>query len=125
MGTLPQPHAQEANEPDDLPDELYELPDEEEPYELPDDSTEYELLLLNDDTHTFEYVVALLWKVFGLPWNEGFVLTLNIHNHGRCVVFKGTWDQVQRKRARVIAYGRDPIWPWSTGPLTVEIQPIE
>ena len=40
----------DAEEPFDLPDEVHELPDEDEP-------ATYELVLLDDDTHSFDYVI--------------------------------------------------------------------
>lgn len=110
--------------PYDLPDEdePYDLPEEVEPFELPEDTAEYDLLVVNDDTHTAEYVAGLLEKLFGFTWAEGYALAWEIHNRGRAVVFTGSREQVERKRARVVAYGPDPWWPWSTGPLAVEIR---
>jgi ATP-dependent Clp protease adaptor protein ClpS len=115
----------DTGEPYDLPDdeEPFNLPEEVEPYELPPEPVRYDLIIINDDTHTHEYVAGLLEEVFGYTWAEGYALAWEIHNHGRVVVFTGSRQRVDRKRARVLAYGPDPWLPWSTGPLTVEVRP--
>src|SRR5262245_59077544 len=99
MGTRSQSGGHgDAEDPFELPDEPDELPIEGEPYDL---------VLLNDDTHTFEYVTALLGDLFGLPWNEGLELTLRIHERGWAVVFTGTQQEVELKRLQVLARGPD------------------
>lgn len=105
----------DAEHPFDLPDEPLDLPE-------PDESVEYDLVIIDDDTHTFEYVIALLHDVFGVPWDEGFGMAETIDYRGRRVVFTGTWREVEAKRAAVAAYGPDPRLPTSTGPVNVEIQ---
>ena len=112
-----------ADRPYDLPEEPSELPVAEELYDLPEpeESVDYELVLLNDDMHTFEYVMALLRDVFGVPWDNGFWVAKTIDHKGRKVVFTGTWQEVARKHDEVLAYGPDPRLPFSIGPLKVEI----
>jgi ATP-dependent Clp protease adaptor protein ClpS len=112
----------DPEEPFDLPEEPYELPAEGKPLDLPDESAEYDLVILNDDTHTFEYVIGLLHDLFGVPWDDGFGMTETIDYRGERVVFTGTWQGVMQKRAEVIAYGPDPWLPNSTGPLKVEVR---
>jgi len=103
-----------AEEPYDLPDEPDEFPIEGDPYEL---------ILLNDDTHTFEYVIALLGDLFGLSVEEGFALAQEIHERGWAVVFTGTRQEVELKRLQVLACGPDNLMWNSEGPLEVEIHP--
>ena len=105
----------------------YELPDEPDgsadaPFDLSDGSGRYDLVILNDDTHTYEYVMALLHDLFGISWDWGFAMTETIDWRGWRVVFTGTWSEVARKRDAVLAYGPDPRLPTSTGPLQVEIR---
>jgi ATP-dependent Clp protease adaptor protein ClpS len=84
---------------------------------------QYNLVLLNDETHTFEFAIALLRDVFGLPWNEAFELTLDIHDRGRQIVFTGSQEEIESKRVRVAEYGTDPRLASSTGPIKSEIAP--
>jgi ATP-dependent Clp protease adaptor protein ClpS len=85
-------------------------------------TTRYDLIIHNDDTHTYEYVIALLHDVFGIPPDAAYRMAKTIDRRGARVVFKGTREEVKRKRDEVTAYGPDPRVPTSTGPLLVEIR---
>ena len=63
-------------------DEPYELPDEEEPLDLTDEPGQFDLVILNDDTHTYEYVIALFHDLFGISWDFGYGID-RIHDSGR------------------------------------------
>jgi ATP-dependent Clp protease adapter protein ClpS len=83
----------------------------------------YHLALLNDDTHSFAYVIKMLRDVFGIPANQGYALAREIHEQGRGVVFTGSLDEVNNKRTQVIEYGPDPWAPSKTvEPLGVVIE---
>ena len=112
-----------ADSPHDLPGEPSELPVAEELFDLPEPekSVDYELVLLNDETHTYEYVMAMLRDVFGVPWDNGFWMAKTINYKGRLVVFTGALKEVERKRDQVLAYGPDSRLPFSIGPLKVDI----
>jgi ATP-dependent Clp protease adapter protein ClpS len=94
----------------------------EEPDDPTDESAEYGLVIFNDDDHTIEYVVRLLRTVFGIPDHLGLRLALKIQKRGEAVVFTGSLEEVERKRARVTSYS-PALWSWCFGgewPLTVE-----
>lgn len=101
-------------------EEPFELPDEE-PHELPDDPGEYDLVILNDDIHSAEYVVAMLHDLFGISWDFGYGMAETIDYRGERVLFTGTWQEVAQKRAEVLAYGPDR-WTGTKEPLGVEIR---
>src|SRR5262249_5278151 len=67
----------------------------------------YHLVLLNDDAHSFQYVVLMLRDVFNIPPERGFLLASVIHSQGRAVVFTGSLEQVNHKRSQVTEYGPD------------------
>lgn len=103
-----------AGSPYDLPDEPLELPGESE-------SGTYELVLLNDDVHSFEYVIAMLHDLFGVSWDTGYGMAETIDYRGERVLFTGTWQEAEQKRAEVLAYGPDR-WTGTTEPLGVEVR---
>jgi hypothetical protein len=114
MATLPQSGGRgDAEEPFDLPDEPHELPGEEE-------LKTYDLVILNDDTHSFEYVMSLFHEVLGIEWDTGFGMAETIDAYGGRVVFTGTWREVKQKRGEIRAYGPDPL-TGEAEPLQVEI----
>ncbi len=67
----------------------------------------YHVLLLNDEDHTFEYVIELLVKVFGHPVERAFTLTKRIDRDGRASVWTGSKEVAELKRDQVRGYGPD------------------
>ena len=84
----------------------------------------YDLVVMNDDTHTFGYVIQLLQEVLGVPLDRAQSFTLAIDQMGCATVFRGPLDEVTRKRDRILAYGPDASMPGSTGPLDVQIMEV-
>jgi ATP-dependent Clp protease adaptor protein ClpS len=83
----------------------------------------YNVIILNDEEHTFLYVIELLMKLFGHPQGTSFELTLKIHNTGRAVVYTTHKEKAELKRDQVLGYGPDPRMAISKGPLGCYIEP--
>ncbi len=67
----------------------------------------YAVVLLNDDEHTFQYVIETLSKVFGYPLEKCFTLTEQIHHQGRGVVWSGTRELAELKCDQIRSAGPD------------------
>ncbi|HWE35148.1 MAG TPA: ATP-dependent Clp protease adaptor ClpS [Isosphaeraceae bacterium] len=85
----------------------------------------YNVIILNDEEHTFEYVIELLTKLFAHSLTVAETLTWRIHNTGRAVVYTTHKEKAELKREQVLAYGPDPRMPVSKGPLACYIEPAE
>ena len=83
----------------------------------------YNVVILNDEEHTFPYVIDLLIKIFGHPLPTAEALTLRIHTSGRAVVYTTHKEKAELKRDQVLAYGPDPRMSISKGPLGCYIEP--
>jgi ATP-dependent Clp protease adaptor protein ClpS len=83
----------------------------------------FNVVILNDEEHTFEYVIELLTKLFGHPLTTAEQLTLRIHTTGRAVVYTTHKEKAELKREQVLAYGPDPRMSISKGPLGCYIEP--
>src|SRR5260370_42478323 len=46
----------------------------------------YNVILLNDDDHTFEYVITMLQELFGHPVETGYQMAVEVHTKGRAIV---------------------------------------
>jgi ATP-dependent Clp protease adaptor protein ClpS len=68
----------------------------------------YNVVLLDDDEHTFEYVIAMLQQLFGYPREKGYQMALEVHTSGRCVVLTTTREHAELKRDQIHAFGPDP-----------------
>ena len=85
----------------------------------------YNVILLNDDDHTFHYVIVMLKQLFGYPEEKGFQMAEEVHKSGRCVVLTTTKEHAELKRDQIHAFGPDP---WSSrdcqGSMSAVIEPV-
>src|ERR671931_2777354 len=68
----------------------------------------YNVVLLDDDYHTFEYVIAMLQQLFGYPREKGYQMALEVHTSGRVIVLTTTLEHAELKRDQIHAFGPDP-----------------
>ncbi len=83
----------------------------------------YNVVVINDEVHTFEYVIEVLTKLFAHPVAAAEALTWKIHNAGRAIVYTTHKEKAELKRDQVLAYGADPRMSTSKGPLDCYIEP--
>ncbi len=85
----------------------------------------YAVVLLNDDEHTFQFVVETLGKVFGYPLEKCFTLTEQVHHQGRGIVWSGTLELAELKRDQIRSAGPD-FYAAKTieFPLGVTVEPL-
>jgi ATP-dependent Clp protease adaptor protein ClpS len=83
----------------------------------------YHVVILNDEEHTFEYVIDLLTKLFRHSLPAAEELTWRIHNTGRAIVYTTHKEKAELKRDQVLAWGPDPRMSISKGPLGCYIEP--
>ena len=84
----------------------------------------YNVVLLNDDDHTFHYVIHMLKQLFGYPEEKGYQMALEVHTTGRVIVLTTTKEHAELKRDQIHAFGPDE---WSTrdckGSMSALIEP--
>jgi ATP-dependent Clp protease adaptor protein ClpS len=84
----------------------------------------YNVVLLNDDDHTFEYVIVMLKQLFGHPEEKGYQMAVEVHNTGRVIVLTTAKEHAELKRDQIHAFGPDP---WSSkeckGSMSALIEP--
>jgi len=83
----------------------------------------YHVIILNDEEHTFDYVIELLTKLFGHPLKTAHELTWRIHNSGRAIVYTTHREKAELKCDQVLGFGADPRMAISKGPLGCYIEP--
>lgn len=85
----------------------------------------YHVVLLDDNDHTFEYVVEMLFKLFGHPPELGWKMAWEVHTTGRVIVFTGPLERAEFKRDQIHRYGPDPRIPRCKGSMSAIIEPAE
>jgi ATP-dependent Clp protease adaptor protein ClpS len=83
----------------------------------------YHVVILNDEEHTFDYVIDLLTKIFRHSLSTAQELTWRIHSTGRAIVYTTHKEKAELKRDQVLAWGPDPRMSISRGPLGCYIEP--
>ncbi len=67
----------------------------------------FHVVLLDDDHHTYEYVIEMLRAVFGYPLAQGYQLAVEVDSTGRAVVFTGHFELAELKQQQIHTYGAD------------------
>src|SRR5262245_60325715 len=83
----------------------------------------YHVIILNDDDHTFDYVIEMLQAVFDFSYEIALARTMEAHTTGSSIVLTCELNKAERKRDQVHAYGPDWRMPNSRGSVTALIEP--
>lgn len=83
----------------------------------------YNVVLLDDDDHSYEYVILMLKKVFGHPIEKGYELAQEVDAQGRVVVATTNLEQAELKREQIQAFGPDPLIPRCKGSMSANVEP--
>ena len=97
------------------------------PQEQKDEKTKrqppYNVILLNDDDHSFVYVVLMLQQLFGYPPEKGWQMAQEVDSTGRVIVLTTTLERAELKRDQIHAFGPDPGIPRCKGSMSAIIEP--
>ena len=85
----------------------------------------YHVVLLNDDDHTYDYVIEMLKALFGHPVEKGYMLAKEVDTRGRVIVCTTSLERAELKRDQIHAYGPDPRIDRCKGSMSAEIEPAE
>lgn len=83
----------------------------------------YNVVLLDDDEHTYEYVVEMLHNLFFLPESVAFQHAIEVDTAGRTTVMTCELPQAEFARDQIHGYGADPRMPKSKGSMSAIIEP--
>ena len=83
----------------------------------------YHVIILNDDEHTFDYVVEMLEAVFSLPYATALAHTMEADATGSSIVLTTSLEEAESKRDQVHAYGPDWRLPHSRGSVAALVEP--
>jgi ATP-dependent Clp protease adaptor protein ClpS len=82
----------------------------------------YHVVLWNDDDHSYQYVIAMLQKLFGHPPEKGFKLAEEVDRTGRVIVLTTTKEHAELKRDQIHAFGADRLIARSKGSMSSSIE---
>ena len=83
----------------------------------------YHVILLDDDDHTYDYVIGMLRKLFGYATEKAFQLACEVDQTGRVIVDTTTLERAELKRDQIVAFGRDWRIARCEGSMSAVIEP--
>ena len=83
----------------------------------------FHVVLLDDDEHTYDYVIEMLMKIFCHSPEAAFRHAVEVDTDGRTVVLTCEREQAEFGRDQIHAYGADPRMPISKGSMSAVIEP--
>ena len=84
----------------------------------------FHLILLDDDSHTYQYVIMMLGHIFGYGAEKSFAIACVVDSQGQAIVMTGPHDEVRNFQEKIHAYGADPLMPQSLGSMSAIIEPV-
>ncbi|NIP30819.1 MAG: ATP-dependent Clp protease adaptor ClpS [Candidatus Dadabacteria bacterium] len=86
-------------------------------------SPNYNVVLLDDNDHTYDYVIEMLMDIFNHSKRKAFEMACEVDFKGRVIVFSSTKKIAEAKRDEILLYGADWRLKRSKGPMSAIIEP--
>ena len=83
----------------------------------------YHVIILNDEEHSYEYVIEMLQNIFAFSYSTAMAHTLEADQTGSSIVLTCGLEEAERKRDQIHAYGPDWRMPNSRGAVTALVEP--
>ena len=83
----------------------------------------YHVILLNDEDHTYDYVIEMLTKIFAMSKATAFSHAVEVDTNGTTILITCELSQAELKRDQIHAYGPDWRLPKSLGSMAAIVEP--
>jgi ATP-dependent Clp protease adaptor protein ClpS len=83
----------------------------------------YSVVLLDDDDHTYDYVIEMLQKIFIFSVDQAYRHAEEVDRAGRTVLITCELPQAEFARDQIHSYGPDWRLPRSMGSMSAVIEP--
>ena len=84
----------------------------------------YRVVLLDDDDHTYDYVIEMLQKIFIFTLEEAYRHAEEVDATGRTVLITCEKPHAEFARDQVISYGADWRLERSKGSMSAIVEPV-
>jgi ATP-dependent Clp protease adaptor protein ClpS len=96
--------------------------------EIEDDTSDqlqplYHVILLNDDDHTYDYVIEMLAKIFGFSESKALSHAVEVDTNGTTILLTCELEKAEHKRDLIHSYGPDWRLPRSLGSMAAIVEP--
>ena len=83
----------------------------------------YHVILLNDEDHTYDYVIEMLQKLFGFGESRALRHAVEVDTRGTTILITCDLEKAELKRDQIHSFGPDPRMPRSMGSMAAVVEP--
>jgi ATP-dependent Clp protease adaptor protein ClpS len=83
----------------------------------------YRVVLLDDDDHTYDYVIEMLQKIFIFTLEQAYRHAEEVDRRGRTVLITCELAEAEYARAQICGFGPDWRLPRSQGSMSAVVEP--
>jgi ATP-dependent Clp protease adaptor protein ClpS len=84
----------------------------------------YQVVLLDDNDHTYDYVIEMLQRIFIFSLEQSWRHAEEVDRRGRTVLISCTLAEAEFGRDQIQAYGPDPRLARSKGSMSAVVEPV-
>jgi ATP-dependent Clp protease adaptor protein ClpS len=84
----------------------------------------YNVVLLDDDDHTYDYVIEMLQKLFIFSLEQAYSHAVEVDTHGRTILLTCALPEAEYARDQVHAFGPDRRMARSKGSMSAVVEPV-
>jgi ATP-dependent Clp protease adaptor protein ClpS len=85
----------------------------------------YHVILLNDEDHTYDYVIEMLMEIFEMDEDKAYQHTVEVDTKGHSRLATLPLSKAEIKRDQIHNYGADPRLARSRGGMAALLEPAE
>ncbi len=85
----------------------------------------WNVVLLDDDQHSYEYVIAMMERLFGHPKERAFQIAKRVDAQGRAVVLTTHREHAELKVQQIHGFGADPFIASCLGSMSAVLEPAD
>ena len=83
----------------------------------------YNVVLLDDDDHTYDYVIEMLQRLFIFSQDKAYGHAVDVDTYGRTIIMTCALSEGEFARDQIHGYGPDPRMPRSKGSMSAILEP--
>jgi len=87
--------------------------------------TPWNVILLDDDHHTYEYVMRMVGKLFGHNVASAFEVAKTVDSRGRAICVTTHKELAELRVQQVHGFGPDPLMSESAGSMSAVMEPAQ
>ena len=84
----------------------------------------YNVILLDDDDHTYEYVIEMLQRLFRVSKQDAYLKAVEVDTSSRVIIDTTTKERAELKRDQIHGYGKDFRIDTCAGSMSSVIEPV-